>query len=103
MYFVIPAYAISIGLSYFNSQIFTSIAFDSGGVATGAMAVSFILPFMKGISNGFENSFGTLALMASFPILAVQILGCLYKIATKKAERKRRLRESMRVRIIEFD
>ena len=103
LYFIIPAYAISIGLSYFNPQIFTSIAFDSGGVATGAMAVSFILPFMKGISSSFDNSFGTLALMAAFPILAVQILGCIYKIAMKKAERKRRLRENMRVRIIEFD
>jgi len=103
LYFVLPAFAISIALSFFNPQIFTAIAFDSGGVATGAMAVSFILPFMKGISEGFEYSFGTLALMSAFPVLAVQILGCVYKVATKKAERKRRLRENMRVRIIEFD
>ena len=83
--------------------MFTAIAFDSGGVATGAMAVSFILPFVKGISGSFENAFGTLALMAAMPILAVQILGCVYKIATKRSEKKRRLRENMRVRIIEFD
>ena len=103
LYFIIPTYAISLGLSFFNSQIFTSIAFDSGGVATGAMAVSFILPFIKGSSNGFESSFGTLALMAASPVLAVQILGCIYKIATKKADKKRKLRENMRIQIIEFD
>lgn len=103
LYFIIPTYVISLGLSFYNSQIFTAIAFDSGGVATGAMAVSFILPFVKGISGSFENAFGTLALMASMPILAVQILGCIYKIASKRSEKKRRLRENMRVRIIEFD
>ncbi len=102
LYVLLPVYVISILLAYFNSEIFTSIAFDSGGVATGTMAVSFILPMVTGLSQA-KNGFGAIALVACFPILIVQILGFIYRIKVYKIENLQISNQLKKNYVIEFD
>jgi hypothetical protein len=89
-YFIIPGYGTAIFLMYFNTSTFTSIAFDSGGVATGPMTVTFILAIALGFSEKLEGSnpltdgFGMISLVALAPILSVLILGILYKTREKQ-------------------
>lgn len=83
MWYMIPGYIISLVLMFFCPDIFTAMAFDSGGTASGPMASSFVLPMIVGITfskygadaNYFENSFGVIALIALTPVIAIQILG----------------------------
>ncbi len=103
---LLPIYIISITLSFVNSGLFSSIAFDAGGTATGAMAVSFILPFISGVAsvtNGNATGFGTIALIAAMPIFALQMLGLIYTLGTKKQKRKQRRTARVHVEIIEFE
>lgn len=86
LYVIVPVYVVSLFLTFFNTKLFTAVAFDSGGVATGAMAVSFVLPFVMGLSSGSAQGFGTIALIAAFPILSMQILGAIYKIVLLKKQ-----------------
>lgn len=92
LYFLVPGYIIVIFLAWFTSETFTSIAFDSGGVSTGPMTVTFISAMSIGISTGTEGSnpildgFGMIALVALAPILCVLILGTLYKIKEYKSD-----------------
>lgn len=85
LYFLIPVYAVCLALSFINTKLFTALAFDAGGVATGVMAVSFILPLVLGI--GSNSGFGTIALIAAFPILSMQILGLVYKIVLIRSQK----------------
>ena len=105
--FLIPIYAICIGLSFYNSQVFTSIAFDAGGTATGAMAVSFILPFINGVAGvvapGVATGFGTVAIIAVMPILCLQVLGAAYTIANKKHGHHKKKTATSHIEIIEFE
>ncbi len=88
-YFLIPGYAVVLLLSFFTDSTFTAIAFDSGGVATGPMTVTFILAISVGAANIIEgrnpiiDGFGLIALVALAPILSVTILGLLYKLREK--------------------
>jgi len=106
---LLPIYAIAIMLSFYNGNLFVSIAFDAGGTATGAMAVSFILPFITGVSNivsstsATNTGFGTIALIAAMPILCLQLLGAAYTYATKKSKRRERKISKVHVEIIEFE
>lgn len=82
MYIVIPGYFISLGLSFFVPKIYTAIAFDSGGVASGPMTSTFILPFAVGaclMCQGNEailrDGFGIVALVAMTPLITIQLLG----------------------------
>lgn len=85
MYYIIPGYLLSLVLMFFTPDIYTAIAFDSGGTASGPMAVSFILPLIigvysekTGLTEGVEfyrDSFGVVALIAMTPIIAIQVLG----------------------------
>jgi hypothetical protein len=83
---LIPGYFTAFVLTWFSSETFTSIAFDSGGVATGPMTVTFILAMAVGTATGLEGrnpvveGFGLVALVALAPILAVLILGIIYKL-----------------------
>ena len=79
MFFIIPLYLVAIVLAFVNTKLFTAISFDSGGVASGSLAVSFILPMISGLSSQ-SSGFGTVALIACFPIVTMQILGLIYKI-----------------------
>lgn len=89
---LLPGMAIAIILTYFIKQIFVGIAFDSGGVASGTMTATFILPFAQGAAdyiptaNVVTDGFGVISLVAMTPLLALQILGLVYKIKLKKAE-----------------
>ena len=102
LYILIPLYALSLILSFINPKLFTAIAFDAGGVATGTMAVSFILPFITGLTNNGQG-FGTIALIACFPVVTMQILGLIYKIKTVKSNKLKLAQILENNRIIEFD
>ena len=91
MWVVIPGYAISLLLTFFVPDIFTSIAFDSGGVASGPMTATFLLPFAIGActavgGNVVQDAFGLVALVAMTPLIAIQLLGLVYKLKQGKTE-----------------
>lgn len=93
LYFLIPGYLIAIALTFFVPEIFTAIAFDSGGVASGIMAATFIVPFTMGVylyngEGSLVDSFGAIALVAMMPIITIQIMGLIYKIKTRKKKSK---------------
>lgn len=80
-----PLYAAAIVLSFFTTKIFTAMAFDSGGVASGPMTAFFLLPFAMGAAKELGNSvtsdaFGTIAFVAMTPLVAVQIAGIAHKV-----------------------
>lgn len=89
-YILIPGYLISMVLMIFCPKLFTGIAFDSGGVASGPMTSTFILSFTMGISSAVQNSnsnssmvqsaFGVIALVAMTPLIAIQVLGIIFRI-----------------------
>lgn len=85
LYFMIPGYAIAIGLSFFVPKIFTAIAFDSGGVASGPMTATFLLPLAQGacVAVGGDlvaDAFGVVAMVAMTPLITIQILGLVYQL-----------------------
>jgi len=91
-YFILPGYVLAIILSFVVPHIFTAIAFDSGGVASGAMAAAFILPFIKGVceavgGNIMTDAFGIIALVAMMPLITVQIMGVIYEFKLKRTEK----------------
>jgi hypothetical protein len=89
--YLIPGYMISLGLSFFVPGLYTAIAFDSGGVASGPLTSSFILPFAVGVcasvTGGVDsilsNAFGIVAMVAMAPLITIQLLG-FRSIITKK-------------------
>ncbi|TVP82063.1 MAG: DUF1538 domain-containing protein [Alkalicoccus sp.] len=84
-YLILPGYIIALALVFVSSDRFISIAFDAGGVATGPMTVTFIMAIAVGVAEVTEgrdplmDGFGMIALVALTPILAVLILGLLFK------------------------
>ena len=87
MPFLIFGYAVSLIISYFVPNIYTGIAFDSGGVASGPMTSTFMLPFAMGAceaigGNVMTDAFGIVALIAMAPLITIQILG-LYERSTR--------------------
>lgn len=92
MYFLIPGYAIAIILSFFVPKIFTAIAFDSGGVASGPMTATFLLPFAQGAcitvgGNIVSDAFGVVAMVAMTPLITIQILGMVFQIQKLRAKK----------------
>jgi hypothetical protein len=88
---LIPGYLIALVLTFIVPDNFTAIAFDSGGVASGPMTATFLLPFAIGACNTSGNNpvtdaFGVVAMVAMTPLIAIQILGLVYKIRLKKSE-----------------
>ena len=89
-------YSIALILTFFVPEIFTSIAFDSGGVASGAMTSTFLLAFSVGTCFGVNgntssimtDAFGTVAMVAMTPLIAIQILGIVYKIRIKNLDKQ---------------
>ena len=84
-YMLVPGYAIAIGLAFIVPPIFTAIAFDSGGVASGPMTATFLLPFAMGAcvmlgGNVITDAFGVVAMVAMTPLITIQIMGLIYKI-----------------------
>ena len=87
-YLLVPGYAVAIALSFFVPTLFTAIAFDSGGVASGPMATTFLLPFAMGAcsavgGNIVTDAFGVVAMVAMTPLITIQGLGLIYRLRTK--------------------
>ena len=95
IYYIIPGYFISFALSLFVPPVYTAIAFDSGGVASGPMTSGFILPFAIGACMGIRGdnavwdiAFGVVALVAMAPLITIQMLGFRAIVANKIRERR---------------
>ncbi len=85
LWFLVPGYAIALLLTFFVSKIFTAIAFDSGGVASGPMTATFLLPFAMGVceasgGNIITDAFGIVAMVAMTPLITIQVMGLIYKV-----------------------
>ena len=94
IWFLAPGYAIALILTFFVPRIFTAIAFDSGGVASGPMTATFLLPFAMGACQGLggnilTDAFGIVAMVAMTPLIAIQALSFVYKrrMLSQKDER----------------
>ena len=94
LYYLIPGYFISLGLSFFVPKIYTAIAFDSGGVASGPLTSTFILPFIVGVcfalngeSSILTEAFGLVAMVAMTPLISIQALG-FKAVVTKHVKEK---------------
>ncbi len=89
MWFMLPGYAIALALALFVPPTFTAIAFDAGGVASGPMTATFMLPFAIGAcsqlgGNIMSDAFGLVAMVAMMPLITVQIMGALSTIKSKR-------------------
>ena len=94
LYYLIPGYFISLGLSFFVPKMYTAIAFDSGGVASGPLTSSFILPLaigacvgVGGVSSVLENAFGIVAMVAMTPLITIQVMSFRAVLAAKVREK----------------
>ncbi len=93
LWFVVPGYAIALILMFFVPDIFTAIAFDSGGVASGPMTATFMLQFFIGVcdargGNILTDAFGLVAMVAMMPLITIQLLGVVYGYKQKKASQQ---------------
>lgn len=91
MWFLIPGYTLAILLSFRVPDIYTAIAFDSGGVASGPMTATFMLQFFIGASttlggNALRDAFGVVAMVAMMPLISIQVMGVIYGRKNAKTE-----------------
>ena len=89
-YIIIPGYIIAMLLMIFCPSLFSGIAFDSGGVASGPLTSTFVLSFTLGAAasgKGGNDSFGVIALVAMMPLLAIQLMGIIFKLKQKKTSK----------------
>ncbi len=98
VYYIVPGYFISLALSLFVPPVYTAIAFDSGGVASGPMTSGFILPFATGVcvalqgeSAVLRDAFGVVALVAMTPLITIQLLG-FKAIVSKQIQEKKAMK-----------
>ena len=104
LYYLIPGYFISLALSFFVPRLYTAIAFDSGGVASGPLTSSFILPLaigvcaaLQGEASVLRDAFGIVAMVAMTPLITIQVMGFRAVVA-------RRVRDSIQMkRILDAD
>lgn len=110
LYYLVPGYFISLGLSFFVPKLYTAIAFDSGGVASGPMTSTFILPFAIGVCSILQpasiltDAFGLVAMVAMTPLISIQVLG-FRAIVTRHVKEKiamKRILEADDKQIIQF-
>jgi len=111
VYYIIPGYFISLALSLFVPPVYTAIAFDSGGVASGPMTSGFILPFaigacvsLQGADAVLRDAFGVVALVAMAPLITIQLLGFRGIVAERRAEKRamKRILDADNQQIINF-
>ncbi len=111
VYYIIPGYFLSLALSLFVPPVYTAIAFDSGGVASGPMTSGFILPLATGVCMALQGSeavlrdaFGVVALVAMTPLITIQLLGFRAIVGKQVRERKamQRILDADDQQIIEF-
>ncbi len=89
MAFLLPGYALALGLSFVVPPVFTSIAFDSGGVASGPMTATFLLPLCMGAcealgGNILTDAFGIVAMVAMTPLIIIQLIGLSFELKTRR-------------------
>ena len=95
LYLLLPGYAFALILSFVVPPIFTAIAFDAGGVASGPMTATFLLPLAMGActavgGNLLTDAFGVVAMVAMFPLITVQIMGVVFVMRQKAMEKQRK-------------
>ena len=95
VYYIVPGYFISLALSLVVPPMYTAVAFDSGGVASGPMTSGFILPFTIGVCVGIQgegavlrDAFGVVALVAMAPLITIQLLGFRAIVSNRLKERR---------------
>ena len=89
LWFLVPAYSIALILLFFVPQVFSAIAFDSGGAVSGAMTSTFLVPFVIGAAtilgkNVLTDAFGLVAFVAMAPLVTIQVMGLIYNIKLKE-------------------
>lgn len=94
LWFLIPGYVAALVLSFFVPEIYTAIAFDSGGVASGPMTATFMLQFFIGAStalggNVLKDAFGVVAMVAMMPLLSIQVVGFIYERKKRPADEEK--------------
>ena len=92
LWFLVPGYVFAIGISFVVPKLFTAIAFDAGGVASGPMTATFLLPLAQGAcvavgGNIVTDAFGVVAMVAMTPLITVQLMGLVAQLRTRKARR----------------
>lgn len=92
LWFLIPGYAIALSISFFVPKIYTAIAFDSGGVASGPMTAAFLLPLAQGAcvtlgGNIVTDAFGVVAMVAMTPLITIQVMGLSSRILNASGKR----------------
>jgi len=108
-WFVVPGYAAALTMTFFVPRVFTGIAFDSGGVASGPMTATFLLPLAMGACEGaggsvLTDAFGVVAMVAMTPLISIQILGLMYAWKLRHAsDRTDSLPARKRFAIVEYD
>ncbi len=98
LWFLIPGYLFALGLTFFVPQMFTGIAFDAGGVASGPMTATFLLPFAVGACQAaggdlMTDAFGLVAMVAMTPLVTIQLMGLAGRV------RKRLAAEALRLEV----
>ena len=93
LWILVPGYIIALGLTFFVPKFFVGIAFDSGGVASGPMTSTFLLPLCIGActalgGNVMTDAFGAVALVALTPLIAIQIMGLTFRYKTYALKKK---------------
>ena len=93
LWFLVPGYAVALVMMFVVPRTFTAIAFDSGGVASGPLTATFMLPFAMGASealggNVMTDAFGLVALVAMMPLITVQAMGGIYVLKSKRGAEK---------------
>ena len=96
IFILLPGYVLALGLSFVVPPIFTAIAFDSGGVASGPMTATFLLPFAMGTcqalgGNILQDAFGIVAMVAMTPLIIIQLIGLTYELRTRRDRKKPQL------------
>ena len=90
LWFLVPGYAFAIGISFVVPKLYTAIAFDAGGVASGPMTAAFLLPLAQGActavgGNIVTDAFGVVAMVAMTPLITVQLMGFVAQLRTRRA------------------
>ena len=112
LYYLVPGYLLLLGLSFFVPKLYTAIAFDSGGVASGPLTSSFILPMvvgacvtLQGADGVLDFAFGVVAMVAMTPLITIQSLGFKSVVATRRRKKlaMRRIMAAADDQIIYFE
>ncbi len=92
--YLLPGFGLAAILAFLVPDLFVGMAYDAGGVASGPMTATFSLAFVQGIAaqvptaDIVSEGFGMIAIVAMMPIVAIELLGAIYQVKTRKASRE---------------